>query len=120
MRDCVGMCGLGCYSVFFVGCVVSRSSIIPSSDSPLQHLSDCTQYPVLCCADALELLRGKTGRVIGSLNTLLVTVKGLPTTYNKDLQVSACVDAVLLLCAQARTWYGTAAPGWQHTDTCGL
>ena len=37
-------------------------------------------------ADALELLRGKTGRVVGALTSLLVTVKGLPSTYNKDLQ----------------------------------
>ena len=37
-------------------------------------------------ADALELLRGKTGRVVGSLTGLLVTIKGLPSTYNKDLQ----------------------------------
>ena len=36
--------------------------------------------------DALELLRGKTGRVVGDLTSLLVTVKGLPSTYNKDLQ----------------------------------
>ncbi|GIV75931.1 MAG: argininosuccinate lyase [Litorilinea sp.] len=36
--------------------------------------------------DALELLRGKTGRVVGALNSLLVVLKGLPSTYNKDLQ----------------------------------
>ncbi len=36
--------------------------------------------------DALELVRGKTGRVIGDLNALLVTLKGLPSTYDKDLQ----------------------------------
>lgn len=36
--------------------------------------------------DALELLRGKSGRVIGGLTGLLVTLKGLPSTYNKDLQ----------------------------------
>ncbi len=36
--------------------------------------------------DSLELIRGKTGRVIGDLNALLVTLKGLPSTYNKDLQ----------------------------------
>ncbi|RIK35391.1 MAG: argininosuccinate lyase [Chloroflexi bacterium] len=36
--------------------------------------------------DALELLRGKTGRVLGGLAGLLVTLKGLPSTYNKDLQ----------------------------------
>ncbi|MBA3271994.1 MAG: argininosuccinate lyase [Acidobacteria bacterium] len=36
--------------------------------------------------DPLELVRGKTGRVIGHLTGLLVTIKGLPTGYNKDLQ----------------------------------
>jgi argininosuccinate lyase len=36
--------------------------------------------------DALELLRGKTGRAVGQLTGLLVTLKGLPSTYNKDLQ----------------------------------
>ena len=36
--------------------------------------------------DALELLRGKTGSVLGSLTSLLVALKGLPSTYNKDLQ----------------------------------
>lgn len=36
--------------------------------------------------DALELVRGKTGRVIGDLNTLLVVLKGTPSTYNKDFQ----------------------------------
>ena len=36
--------------------------------------------------DALELLRGKTGRVVGALTGTLVTLKGLPSTYNKDLQ----------------------------------
>jgi len=36
--------------------------------------------------DALELLRGKAGRAIGSLSGILTVVKGTPTTYNKDLQ----------------------------------
>ncbi|MFQ5576562.1 MAG: argininosuccinate lyase, partial [Anaerolineae bacterium] len=36
--------------------------------------------------DSLELMRGKTGRVIGHLTGLLTTLKGLPSTYNKDLQ----------------------------------
>ncbi len=36
--------------------------------------------------DSLELIRGKTGRVVGHLTGLLVTLKGLPSTYNKDLQ----------------------------------
>ena len=36
--------------------------------------------------DALELLRGKAGRLSGNFARLLTTVKGLPSTYNKDLQ----------------------------------
>jgi argininosuccinate lyase len=36
--------------------------------------------------DLLELVRGKTGRIIGSATTLMITVKGLPLAYNKDLQ----------------------------------
>ena len=36
--------------------------------------------------DSLELLRGKAGRVFGNMSGLLMTLKGLPSTYNKDLQ----------------------------------
>jgi len=36
--------------------------------------------------DSMELVRGKTGRLAGNLVSLLVTVKGLPSTYDKDLQ----------------------------------
>lgn len=36
--------------------------------------------------DALELLRGKSGRVMGNMTGLMTTLKGLPTSYNKDLQ----------------------------------
>lgn len=36
--------------------------------------------------DLLELVRGKAGRVIGAATTLLMTVKGLPLAYNKDMQ----------------------------------
>lgn len=36
--------------------------------------------------DFAELVRGKTGRVIGDLASLLVTLKGLPLAYNKDMQ----------------------------------
>lgn len=36
--------------------------------------------------DALELVRGKTGRVIGDLQALLIMLKGLPMAYDKDLQ----------------------------------
>ncbi|WP_129676767.1 argininosuccinate lyase [Candidatus Chloroploca sp. Khr17] len=36
--------------------------------------------------DSMELLRGKSGRLIGNLVTLLTVLKGLPMTYNKDMQ----------------------------------
>ena len=36
--------------------------------------------------DAHELMRGRAGRLIGDLNALLVTLKGLPLGYSKDLQ----------------------------------
>ncbi|NLF01280.1 MAG: argininosuccinate lyase [Anaerolineales bacterium] len=36
--------------------------------------------------DPLELMRGKTGRMVGHLAGLLTTLKGLPAAYNKDLQ----------------------------------
>ena len=36
--------------------------------------------------DCYELVRGKTGRIVGNLSNLLITVKGLPLTYNRDLQ----------------------------------
>jgi argininosuccinate lyase len=38
--------------------------------------------------DIPELIRGKSGRVVGSLMTLITLVKGLPLTYNRDLQES--------------------------------
>ncbi len=48
----------------------SGSSLMPQKKNP----------------DALELIRGKTGRQIGNLMTMLVTLKGLPLAYNKDMQ----------------------------------
>jgi argininosuccinate lyase len=39
-------------------------------------------------ADSLELIRGKSGRAFGHMAGLFATIKGLPTTYNKDLQES--------------------------------
>ena len=46
--------------------------------------------------DVTELIRGKTGRVYGDLNTLLVMMKGIPLAYNKDMQEDkeAVFDAV--------------------------
>lgn len=37
-------------------------------------------------ADSLELLRGKSGRVFGQLAGFMMSLKGIPSTYNKDLQ----------------------------------
>lgn len=37
-------------------------------------------------ADSLELLRGKSGRVMGSMTGLMAMLKGLPSTFNKDMQ----------------------------------
>lgn len=36
--------------------------------------------------DSLELIRGRSGRVFGNCAGFLMTLKGLPSTYNKDLQ----------------------------------
>jgi argininosuccinate lyase len=36
--------------------------------------------------DLLELVRGKSGRIVGSATALVITLKGLPLAYNKDLQ----------------------------------
>ncbi len=46
--------------------------------------------------DVTELIRGKTGRVYGDLNTLLVMLKGTPLAYNKDMQEDkeAIFDAI--------------------------
>ncbi|MBR4199718.1 MAG: argininosuccinate lyase [Oscillospiraceae bacterium] len=46
--------------------------------------------------DVTELIRGKTGRVIGDLTTLLSMLKGLPLAYNKDMQEDkeAIFDAI--------------------------
>ena len=50
--------------------VATGSSLMPQKKNP----------------DPLELIRGKTGRVIGHVTGFLATMKGLPTGYNKDLQ----------------------------------
>lgn len=52
--------------------------------------------------DVAELARGKSGRLVGNLTSLLVTLKGLPFAYNRDLQedkepVFDSVDTLLLL-----------------------
>lgn len=78
--------------------VTTGSSLMPQKQNP----------------DLLELLRGKTGRVIGHLQAMLITLKGLPLAYDKDLQedkeglfdafdtVAACVEMATLAVRHAR------------------
>jgi argininosuccinate lyase len=66
----------------------SGSSIMPQKKNP----------------DAYELMRGKTGRLFGNLQAVLVILKGLPLGYSKDLQEDKeplfdSVDAVLAMLA---------------------
>ena len=50
--------------------VTSGSSLMPQKKNP----------------DSLELIRGKCGRVFGAFSSLFITMKGLPMTYNRDMQ----------------------------------
>lgn len=50
--------------------VTSGSSLMPQKKNP----------------DALELIRGKTGRVFGAFSAMMMTLKALPLAYNKDMQ----------------------------------
>jgi argininosuccinate lyase len=71
--------------------VSTGSSIMPQKKNP----------------DVPELVRGKTGRVLGHLQALLTLIKGLPLAYNKDMQEDkeALFDAVITTksCLQAMT-----------------
>jgi argininosuccinate lyase len=53
---------------------------------PQEFCTGSSIMPQKINPDVLELIRGKTARVIGNLQTLLVLVKGLPLAYNRDLQ----------------------------------
>jgi argininosuccinate lyase len=76
----------------------SGSSIMPQKRNP----------------DAAELVRGKAGRVLGHLQALLVTMKGLPLAYSKDMQedkegvfdaadtVELCIEAMAAMLASMR------------------
>jgi argininosuccinate lyase len=60
-------------------------------------------------ADLLELVRGKAGRVVGAATTLLMTIKGLPLAYNKDMQETQeplfdAAQTVLLILPLATGW----------------
>ena len=56
--------------------------------------------------DAAELVRAKTGRIVGALQALLIVMKGLPLAYQKDMQEDkeGAMDALaaLMLCRSPR------------------
>ncbi|MEM7700118.1 MAG: argininosuccinate lyase [Verrucomicrobiota bacterium] len=58
-------------------------SFIELSDA---HTTGSSLMPQKKNPDVAELTRGKSGRLIGNLMSLLTTIKGLPMTYNRDLQ----------------------------------
>ena len=72
-----------------------------------KHSTGSSIMPQKKNPDVTELIRGKTGRVYGDLNTLLVMMKGIPLAYNKDMQEDkeAIFDAVdtLELCLKTVT-----------------
>ena len=53
---------------------------------PDSHATGSSLMPQKKNADVAELARGRSGRVIGDLVALLIVLKGLPLTYNRDLQ----------------------------------
>jgi argininosuccinate lyase len=55
-------------------------------DLPDEFSTGSSLMPQKKNPDAWELIRGKTGRIYGSLMALFVTMKGLPSSYQRDLQ----------------------------------
>ncbi|MFA6384755.1 MAG: argininosuccinate lyase [Candidatus Omnitrophota bacterium] len=56
-------------------------------DLPEEFCTGSSYMPHKKNPDFLELVRGNTGRVYGNLTSLLTTMKGLPSTYNRDMQL---------------------------------
>jgi argininosuccinate lyase len=82
----------------------------------LLHLSDkfttgSSIMPQKRNPDAAELVRAKTGRVIGALTALLVVMKGLPLAYQKDMQEDkeGAMDALAALFLAIRAMTGMVA-----------
>jgi len=80
---------------------------------PQAYCTGSSMMPQKINPDVLELVRGKTARTVGNLQSLLVLVKGLPLAYNRDLQedkervfdsadtVEACVELAAAVVAGA-------------------
>jgi len=76
---------------------------------PERYSTGSSAMPQKKNPDLLELVRGKSGRVIGHATSLLITLKGLPLAYNKDLQETqeplfAATDAVLQMLPLVTGW----------------
>jgi argininosuccinate lyase len=69
-EEIVLWCSAGFRFVTLSDAFTTGSSIMPQKRNP----------------DAAELIRGKAGRVIGALTSLLIVMKGLPLSYGKDMQ----------------------------------
>ena len=66
------------------------------------YTSGSSMMPQKRNPDVLELARGSSARMLGNLTTLVATLKGLPTSYNKDLQddkrvLFDAIDTLLLV-----------------------
>ncbi|HYI60977.1 MAG TPA: argininosuccinate lyase [Acidimicrobiales bacterium] len=68
--------------------------------------------------DIAELARGKAGRLVGNLTGLLVTLKGLPLAYNRDLQEDKepLFDSVRQVLLALAAWEGMVATATFRTD----
>ena len=69
-----------------------------------QYSSGSSMMPQKRNPDALEIARGSAARMLGNLTSLLATLKGLPTSYNKDLQddkrvLFDAIDTLMLVLA---------------------
>ena len=79
---------------------------------PDSHTTGSSIMPQKKNPDMCELIRGKAGRVCGSLMALLMTMKGLPLAYNKDMQEdkAGVFDAADTVCASLEI-YSQMLPG---------
>lgn len=72
--------------------------------------------------DSAELTRGKSGRLVGNLTSLLVTLKGIPSGYNKDLQEDKqpLFDSVETVLRTIPALVGTLETATFNTEQMGL
>jgi argininosuccinate lyase len=73
-------------SRFSEECVIWCSQPYNYIAIPEEYTTGSSIMPQKKNPDSCELIRGKTGRIYGDLNTILTIMKGLPMTYQKDMQ----------------------------------